>query len=151
NQQRIATARELMTQAEQLRSNNIRQALQLGIVAEQIDSTPSTRASLATTLASSMLAATVPDEQGVMAVAFSPDGHTLATVTSSGDLGGGGGTVQLWDLTNHSAPTRTATLPEDHYHYLDTLAFSPDGHTLATATSGFSSDAGAVQLWDLTN
>src|SRR5262249_40506043 len=65
NQQRIATARENMARAEQLRGSNIRQALKLGLAAERIDSTPSTRTSLATTLANSMLIATMSDEQGM--------------------------------------------------------------------------------------
>lgn len=83
NQQRIATARELIARAEQLRSGNIRQALKLGLAAKQLDSNPNTLASLATTLTGTMLTSTIPDpdKRIVRAVAFSRDGHTLATST----------------------------------------------------------------------
>src|SRR5215470_3792710 len=145
NQQRIATARETMARAEQLRGSNVRQALKLGLAAERIDSTPSTRTSLATTLANSMLIATMSDEQGMWAETFSPDGQTLAIATS----GVGGGTVQLWDVTNRIAPTRTATIPHDQR--VTAVAFSPDGHTLAATTSGSSAGPGTVHLWDVTN
>ncbi|HEU4347735.1 MAG TPA: hypothetical protein VFR35_08100 [Actinoplanes sp.] len=107
----------------------------------------------------------------VLALAFSPDGRTLAGGIS-------GGTARLWDVTT-GATTRTAPFeagymvvfrPDGRALAVDAggtvrlwdvttgtttsidtgagspsgLAFSPDGKTLATAVSG-----GGVRLWDV--
>ncbi|WP_438493858.1 nSTAND1 domain-containing NTPase [Streptomyces asiaticus] len=68
----------------------------------------------------------------VGAVAFSPDGYTLAT-------GSDDGTVWLWD----PATGRTRRALTGHNGAVRAVAFNPDGHTLATG-----SDDGTVRLWD---
>ena len=55
----------------------------------------------------------------IAAVAFSPDGKTLAAASTSG-------VIQLWDTTNGAAVGNWADLQT-----LICLAFSPDGKTLA--------------------
>ena len=73
----------------------------------------------------------------IKSVAFSPDGHTLASASDDG-------TVHLWDVTNPARPRplgpplTVGTVP------VDWVAFSPDGHTLATG-----SDDGTIRLWNL--
>ncbi|MGH3854903.1 MAG: toll/interleukin-1 receptor domain-containing protein [Pseudonocardiaceae bacterium] len=82
-------------------------------------------------------------ENRISAVAFSPDGHTLASASFNG-------TAQLWDITDPYNPTRLARTSQTGDVY--GAALGPDGRTLAVGsnitTQPFSS---AVQLWDLTD
>ena len=60
---------------------------------------------------------------GVTAMAFSPDGRTLAT-------GSDDKTVLLWDLTDRGAPDRAGQPLTGHTSVVTSMAFSPDGRTL---------------------
>jgi WD40 repeat protein len=85
----------------------------------------------------------------VNAVAFSPDGHTLAitrnqrgrtvvsTLATDGD-------VRLWDITNRARPLQMGR-PLSDTGVVNAVTFSPDGHTLATG--GMIS----LKLWDVTD
>jgi WD40 repeat protein len=75
------------------------------------------------------------------AVAFSPDRRTLATANA------GGANVQLWDTATRRLITTirfpsspTGTVP---FGVSSTLAFSPDGKTLAIP------DGNTIQIWSL--
>jgi WD40 repeat protein len=68
------------------------------------------------------------------ALAFSPDGKRLLTSDTEHP-----NTVRLWN-TQAGTLTATLTAPND----VDSLAFSPDGHTMAAGTSG-----GTTLLWDV--
>ncbi len=70
----------------------------------------------------------------VNAVAFSPDGKTIASASHDR-------TVRLWDTTTG---THRQTL-EGHSDWVHAVAFSPDGKTIASA-----SDDRTVRLWDTT-
>jgi WD40 repeat protein len=74
---------------------------------------------------------------GVYSVAFSPDGHTLAT-------GSADHTVRLWDLTDRTHPQPLGSPLSGHTDGVYSLAFSPDGHTLATASGD-----DKTRLWDI--
>jgi WD40 repeat protein len=79
----------------------------------------------------------VTHTDAVTAVAFAPDGHTLATA-------GNDQTVLLWDVAD---PTRARRLDDPltgHTDAVQAVAFAPDGHTLATASYD-----GTVLLWDV--
>ncbi|RYO00688.1 putative WD repeat-containing protein, partial [Alternaria tenuissima] len=69
---------------------------------------------------------------GVNAVAFSPDGKTLASASTDR-------TAKVWNAGSGKA---LQTL-NDHSDKVYAVAFSPDGKTLASA-----SDDGTVQVWD---
>lgn len=76
----------------------------------------------------------------ISALAFSPDGRTLAAADPTGR-------VALWDgdvrhragVLRNVFPAPLGKTPEA----VGALAFSPDGHTLAVG-----GDAGTIQLWD---
>jgi hypothetical protein len=69
----------------------------------------------------------------VCSVAFTPDGHTLAS-------GHRDGTVVFWDVRT-GEPLRTL---EGHTGRVLSVAFAPDGYTLASG-----GDDGTVRLWDV--
>ncbi|MGW9031907.1 nSTAND1 domain-containing NTPase [Streptomyces sp. NPDC055722] len=73
-------------------------------------------------------------------VAFSPDGHTLAT-TASGVTDGTGAMARLWNVD--TGASKILRDPTDG-SIVTSMAFSPDGHTLATSGDGDRT----VQLWD---
>jgi WD40 repeat protein len=80
----------------------------------------------------------------VQAVAFSPDGRTLATAAG---LLGHGGEVKLWDVATWRAggvnPPVRVTL-SGHTDAVYAVAFSPDSGTLATGGAD-----GTGRLWDV--
>jgi WD40 repeat protein len=79
----------------------------------------------------------VGPEEGVNAVAFAPDGRTVATA-------GVNGTTLLWDLTDPDRPRRMGEPLSGQGRAINAVAFSHDGNTLATA-----GEDGTAVLWDM--
>jgi WD40 repeat protein len=78
----------------------------------------------------------------IHALAFSPDGATLAGLE-------GQGSVLLWDTTSGEV---RRTLKQEGLGRMSALAFSPDGKTLATAVAnprGGQHEPGSIVLWDV--
>ena len=70
-------------------------------------------------------------------VAFTPDGHTLATGSSDK-------TVILWDVRDPARPQRIGRPLTGHTDAVNSVAFAPDGSILATGSNDH-----AVMLWDM--
>jgi WD40 repeat protein/serine/threonine protein kinase len=78
-----------------------------------------------------------PHRQPVLALAYSPDGRTLASASGDERDANGAGDVKLWDLATGKG-IRLNDLPNT----VSGVAFSPEGTTLALACPY------AVELWD---
>jgi len=79
----------------------------------------------------------------VTTVAFSPDGHTLASIDALGE-------ARLWDAADPAHPhplgQTFGSTP------VSLVAFSPGGHILASVSSPARGSGGStVQLWDVTD
>ena len=70
-------------------------------------------------------------------LAFSPDGHTLA----SGDYGG---TIRLWDVADPAYLRPLGQPLTGGGAKVNSVAFSPDGGTLASGSLD-----GTIRLWDV--
>jgi conflict system STAND superfamily ATPase/WD40 domain-containing protein len=75
----------------------------------------------------------------VTAVAFSPDGHILAS-------GSRDQTVRLWNVSDRAHPTSLGPPLTGHTNAVSSVAFSSDGHILASG-----SDDRTVRLWNVSD
>ena len=85
----------------------------------------------------------VPVPGNAFPVAFRPGGHILAAPD------GGTDSVRLWNVSGQGPATPSGpplSMGRNQHEYVDSLAFSPDGHIL---TSGDS--AGTIRLWNVSD
>ncbi|MCX5215976.1 hypothetical protein OG689_43340 [Kitasatospora sp. NBC_00240] len=85
----------------------------------------------------------------ILSLQFSPDGKTLAVAGHVGnhDRGSwaGGGFVDLWNVSSPSRPVALGRPVTTDLSAIQTLDFSPDGHTLAVGSADWT-----VTLWNVT-
>ncbi|MET3425148.1 WD40 repeat protein [Actinoplanes tereljensis] len=137
-QQRIAVSRRLMTQATAALADTPQIALQLGAAAQAINNDATTRRQLTGVVSATSYAGAI---DSVLEATNTRDG-VLAAIGS--DL-----SVALWNVADPRTPVRLAVLPQKAVatgisHLGSSLAFSPDGRTLAYVNA-----QGAAVLWDV--
>ena len=139
NQQRnVAISRQVAGQALDLRDTNPALAAQLALAAYRLTPTTEARGSLLSAFADPYATRLTSHTEAVNSVAFSPDGHTLATASTDR-------TARLWGISDPHRPVALATLT-GHAYAVNSVAFSPDGHTLATASWDKT-----ARLWDISD
>ncbi|MEA2959878.1 MAG: hypothetical protein QOJ58_5933, partial [Alphaproteobacteria bacterium] len=138
--QHATTVRAMVAEVDRIRDLDPRRALQLGVAANQLDAKPWTQGSLTQTLMSSRYRGTLASHTDyVNSVAFSSDGHTVAT-------GSDDQTIILWDVTDRGGLHQLGQPLTGHTGPVRAVAFSPDGRALATASGDKT-----VILWDFTD
>ncbi|MFF9045009.1 WD40 repeat domain-containing protein [Streptomyces parvulus] len=127
----------ITAEADRLRPTSAALSARLDLAALGMRTTPDLRTTL-TTDAGRVLSTRLPGHRDTgSAVAFAPDGRTLAS-------GGHDGTVRLWAVSGTGAGRQLGEPLRLPGGDVGAVAHSPDGALLVAA-----GDAGAVRLWDV--
>ncbi|MEU7061333.1 helix-turn-helix domain-containing protein [Streptomyces sp. NPDC046197] len=132
-----AVAEQVVAEAGQLNATDPSLAARMYVAAHRLRSDREAAAGLLDTQNMALSSVLPGHTQAVYAVAFSPDGRTLAT-------GAGDDTIRLWSLADPSHPVPLGKPLTGHTNWVYWLEFSPDGHTLASASRDRT-----ARLWDV--
>ena len=136
-QLRIATARQLITEAGTSLADDPFEALQLGIAAVGMHDDAETRASLVTSLNSTPYAGTLTGHTDLVGgLAFSPNGKILASCSLDN-------TCRLWDFSDPGQPMPLGQPLQEHAD-VNSVAFTPDGTIIALGLADKT-----VHLWSI--
>ncbi len=134
HQRDAAAAGQLINESAALGDRDPTMSKLLSLAAWRIDPTSAARYAMLAAAASPAIAGLTGHTDRVHAVAFSPDGRTLAT-------GSYDRTIRLWNVATHRPVGAPLTGTHGHVY---SVAFSHDGQVLASG-----GDDGAVRLWDV--
>src|SRR5262249_48082081 len=144
--QNVAVSRLLIIESETLGNTDPVMSKLLSVAAWRINPSSDARYAMVAAAARPGIAVLTGPSNPVHSVAFSPDGKTLAT-------GSQDGMARLWDVATHrqiGSPLTAASkvissgigpVVVTGLDPVDSVAFSPDGKTLATGAYG------TVRLW----
>ncbi|WP_067008497.1 helix-turn-helix domain-containing protein [Streptomyces cellostaticus] len=132
-----AVAEQVVAEAGQLAATDPSLAARMYVAAHRLRPDREAAAGLLDSQHLALSSVLAGHTQAVYAVAFSPDGRTLAT-------GAGDNTIRLWNLADPAHPVPLGRPLTGHTGWVYWLQFSPDGHTLASASRDRT-----ARLWDV--
>ena len=136
-QRNQAVYNQVIAEALQFGTSDTPLAAQLNLAAYRIQPTQDLASRLLNTENTPLSSPLATDAGAVDSVAFSPDGHTMA----SGSLDG---TVVLWDVADPAHPSPLGQPLTGGTATVNSVAFSSDGRTLASGSGD-----GTTRLWNL--
>ncbi|WP_225850661.1 hypothetical protein [Streptomyces sp. HPF1205] len=130
---------QITAEADRLRATDTPLAAQLDLVAYRMHPDQDLYTHLLTSAEEPLSTPLATGIGGVVSVAVTPDGRTMAAGSSSN-------AIQLWDIADPARPAKLGPAIRVYADITESLAFSPDGRTLAAGGNDMT-----ARLWDVTS